>query len=264
MQCIAICNSKGGPGKTTTTVNLAGALAGMGHRVLVLDVDGQGDVSSVFVDHHENVDFTVADLFNDSGTMLQDIVLPTPIEGLSIGVADDRLNEVDTTHNFEADPRSTSLVDALDDARGDYDFVLLDTAGKVHLTNFAAVMAADLVLVPVECSRFAVRNLVTIHREYCSVQQHVNPEIAIRFFLSKVQTRDKTAETTRKSLQAAFGDNQVLSAEIPFGKMFMTAINLGKPITQHSKRSKGSLQTVALAHEIIGTLQGGRHVPAAA
>lgn len=264
MQRISIINHKGGPGKTTTTVNLAGALAGMGHRVLVIDVDGQGDVSSVFVDHHENLPLTVADLFDESGTMLADVVQPTEIDNLFVAVADERLNAVDTTHNFEGDPRSTSLLDALEDAEGEFDYVLLDCAGKVHLTGFSAIVAADLVLVPVECSRFAVRNLATVHREYCAVQQGFNPDIAIRFFLSKVQSRDKTAETTRKSLEMAFGDNQVLTAEIPFGKTFTTAINLGKPITLHSKRSKGSLQTIALAHEIIGTLQGGRHVDQAA
>ncbi len=264
MQRVTIINHKGGPGKTTTTVNLAGALAGLGHRVLVVDVDGQGDVSSVFLDHHENLPLTVADFYNDSGVMLQDVIQPTTIEGLAIAPADDRLNEVDTTHNFENDPRSTALLDALEDAADDYDYVLLDCAGKVHLTGYSAIVAADLVLVPVECSRFAVRNLATVHREFCSVQQLINPDIALQFFLSKVQPRDKTAETTRKSLEKAFGVEQVMQTEIPFGKTFLTAINIGKPITIHSKRSKGSLQTIALAQELIELLQGGNHVQAAA
>jgi chromosome partitioning protein len=252
MRRYAIINHKGGPGKTTTTVNLAGSLAQMGHRVLVVDVDAQGDLSAVFVDHHEDLELTVADLFGDAGVLAKDVIQPTAYENIFVIPADDRLNLVDKTHGFEDDPKATALLDAMAEVEERFDYVLFDCAGKVHLTGYAAIVAADEVIVPVEPVRFSIRNLTTVYREFCAVQTAINPNISIRFFLSKVDKRSRSQDTTRASLQKAFGDDRVLRTEIPDMTSFKTAINVRKPIVFHSKKSQGAQLARALAKEIIG------------
>ena len=108
MRKIAIINQKGGCGKTTTAVHLSATLAEMGHRVLAIDCDSQGDLSTVYLPDHERLPCSVADIFANTGAFTADILQPTPYQNLAVIPADERLNAHDLTHGYEDDPQRTA------------------------------------------------------------------------------------------------------------------------------------------------------------
>src|ERR1700752_1407171 len=126
----AITLHKGGVGKTTTTTNLAGVLAEQGQRVLLIDCDSQGDLSSVFLDEHEKLPHTVADLFADTGVLTEDLIGPTFLAGISIIPAARRLDPFEQTHSFKHQELRSCLTDAIIEVAGRFDYVLMDTATR--------------------------------------------------------------------------------------------------------------------------------------
>src|SRR5215211_7624609 len=101
MKRITIINQKGGCGKTTTAVHLSATLSAMGHRVLAVDCDSQGDLSAIYCPEHESLPYSLADIFGETGIFTADIIRPTSYPGLSVLPADDRLNQYDLTHGYE-------------------------------------------------------------------------------------------------------------------------------------------------------------------
>ena len=246
---IAIINQKGGVGKTTTTVNLAGAFAEMGRRVLAVDVDSQGDLSSVFLEGHEALPFSVADLFGEQGIQAGDLIQTTDYLGIDVIPADRRLNVVDRTNDFLAGPAVTALVEVLAELPV-YDVVLLDCAPRSHLSSFAALCAADLVLVPVEVESFAVRSLAAVEDDLALVRQLFSPGPAVRYFLSKVPPGGKAQERCRATMAAALGPGALLQTAIPLMAGFRSAINVRCPIG-FTRKTKPAEIMRAFAREIL-------------
>jgi chromosome partitioning protein len=255
----AIISHKGGTGKTTTTVNLAGALSELGYRVLIVGNDAQGDVSGVFLDRHETLPASTADFFKDSPVPTEDAIRPTRFEGISVIVSDGRLNLVDKKHGFQDDPTAMALVDAITEVQDRFDYVLIDCAGEVNLTGFAAMAAANEVLVPVEPLEFSLRNLRSVRTQLAAVRQF-NPVVKLRCFLSKV-TVDETQEITRRVLVASLGEHGVCRTAIPYAEIYKQAINLHKPIVFHKPESDEADIVRRLAIELILPLHSSRPAP---
>lgn len=250
---IAIINQKGGVGKTTTAVNLAGAFAEAGYRTLLLDCDSQGDLSTVFLPGHEEMPHSIADIFAGSPRATTDLIHALPYENLSLIPADRRLNQFDKTYGYEEDPQALALADALTEVDRAYDIILFDCAPRAHLSSFAALVAATDVLVPVQPSQFAVASILTLHQEIESVRASRNPRLNIRgYFLSMLKPRSPTQQTCRQALIQALGENLVLKTAIPEMATFDTAINLGKPVTVHAPRSRAAAVVRTFAAELLG------------
>lgn len=250
---IAIVNHKGGVGKTSTTVHLAGALAEMGYRVLVFDCDSQGDLSAVFLREHESLPHTIADIFAESGIETAKLIQPTAFENIFVVPADTRLNPADKTHGFENDPVVACLADAVSEVATDFDFILFDCPPRPHLSGFAALVAATDVIVPCQPSHFSVRSMATLEDEIAAVKARLNPQLAIRgYFLSMVASRSKPQQTCRQILTEALGESKVFRSAVPFMPILDMAINLRRPIVFHEKQSKAAQVFRDFALELLG------------
>jgi chromosome partitioning protein len=246
---VAVINQKGGVGKTTTSVNLAGAIAEQGASVLLIDVDCQGDLSSIFLNDHESLTLTIADLFTDAGIGAADIIRPTRFPNIGIVPADRRLNAVDATHDFLSSPYLTAIGDVLREVEGKYDYAIMDCAPRSHLSAFAALVAADLVLVPVEVENFAVRSIAVIEDDV-AIARRFNPNLQLKYFLSKVATSSKTQQHCRTVLTDALGETNVFKTAVPMMATYRTAINIRKPVTVAKGKTKAAYVIRQFATEV--------------
>jgi chromosome partitioning protein len=231
----------------------------LGYRVLVVSNDAQGDVSGVFLDGHENLPASTADFFKDLPVPTEDAIRPTRFDGISIIASDGRLNLVDKKHGFEDDATAMALVDAITEIQDRFDYVLIDCAGEVNLTGFAAMAAANEVLVPVEPLEFSLRNLRSVRTQLAAVRQF-NPVAKLRCFLSKV-TGDGTDDITRRVLVASLGEHCVCHTAIPYAENYKQAINLHKPIVFHEPESEEADIVRRLAMELILPVHSSRPSP---
>lgn len=261
----AVTLHKGGVGKTTTTVNIAGVLAERGKRVLIIDCDSQGDVSSVFLDAHEQLPLSVADIFADTGALTEDLIRPTPFPNISIIPADRRLELFEQTHDFKSDERTRCLADAIAEVEGDFDCVLMDTATRPHLTGYAALVACDVAVIPLEAARFSFRSVASI-RNYVELEsdaKSLNPAMEIRYFLSKAK-KNKVHEACRVALSEILGQGALLETAVPDSSVVNTALHLRKPVVEHSKRSKAAEAYRLLVNELGEVAHGSTEADTAA
>ncbi|OWK38938.1 ParA family protein [Fimbriiglobus ruber] len=253
----AVTLHKGGVGKTTTSVNLSGVLAERGHRVLIIDCDSQGDLSSVFLDAHEQLPHTVADIFADTGMLTEDLIRPTAFPNIFVIPADRRLEQFEQTHNFKQEDLTRCLTDAIAEVEHRFDYVILDTATRPHLTGYAALVACDVAVIPLEAARFSFRSVQSI-RSYVELEndaRSLNPAMAIRYFLSKSK-KNKVHDACREALTDILGPQALLRTEIPDSSAINTALHLRKPLVVHSKKSKPSEAYRTLINELQEVTRG--------
>ncbi|MBI3462037.1 MAG: ParA family protein [Planctomycetes bacterium] len=258
-------NHKGGVGKTSTTVHLAGALAEMGYKILLFDCDSQGDLSAVFLRDHESLPHTIADIFTGTGIATTDLIQATAFDNIFIVPADNRLNEAEKTHGFEADQNVPCLADTVSEVQQEFDFILFDCPPRPHLSGFAAMVAANEVIVPCQPSQFSLRCMATLEDEIAIVNRSLNPHLSIRgYFLSMVGSRSKSQEVCFKMLTEALGEAKIFKSFIPLMPILDMAINLRRPIVYHSRRSKAAQVFRDFAQELIAVYAPSRATVAAA
>lgn len=261
----AVTLHKGGVGKTTTSVNLAGALAEQGSRVLVVDCDSQGDCSSVFLDAHEHLPHTVADIFAETGVLTEDLLRPTAFPNIWVVPADRRLEQFELTYDFKYGHLTRCLDEAIGEVEDRFDYVVIDTATRPHLTGYAALVACHVAVIPLEAARFSFRSVQSI-RSYVELEsdaRSLNPAMAIRYFLSKGK-KNKVHDACREALTEILGREAILRTEIPDSSAVNTALHLRKPIVAHSKKSKPAEAYRALLRELQEVTRGQAHADTSA
>jgi chromosome partitioning protein len=245
---IAIANQKGGVGKTTTTVNLGAALAEVGFRVLVLDLDPQGNASTGLGLNPRDVEGSVYDvLLND--VALEDIVEPTSLKNLFVAPATIDLAGAE----IELVPvmsRELKLKKAIDQVRDQYDLVLIDCPPSLGLLTVNGLAASDDVIVPIQCEYYALEGLGQLLRNVGLVQANLNPALDIRgIILTMYDARTKLADQVVSEVRAYFGE-KVYETVVPRTVRLSEAPSFGQPIIVFDTTSRGAKAYRDLAQEV--------------
>ncbi len=246
---IAIANQKGGVGKSTTAVSLGAALADLGYRVLVVDLDPQGNASTGMGIRHEARETTVYHVIV-SESPVDDAIVRTPVERLHAlpSTIDLAGAEIELVSQFS---RETRLKKALEPLReGRYDFVLIDCPPSLGLLTVNALTAAEELIVPIQCEYYALEGLGQLLRNVSLVQQNINPGLRLSgIVMTMFDPRTKLSEQVVEEVQRFFGD-LVYDVIIPRTVRLSEAPGFGQPITVYDPRSKGAQTYRQLANEV--------------
>ncbi len=247
---IAMCNQKGGVGKTTTTINLGAALAEAGRRVLLVDFDPQGALSvGLGVNPHE-LDRTVYNLLMDRGVHAEDVLLKTNVVGLDLLPSNIDLSAAEVQLVGEV-AREQTLVRVLAPVLPDYDFVLIDCQPSLGLLTVNALTAAHAVLIPLECEFFALRGVALLMDTIYKVQERLNPQLELEGILATMyDSRTVHGREVLARLVEAFGD-KVFHTVIARTVRFPETTVVGEPIISYATKSTGAVAYRALARELL-------------
>jgi chromosome partitioning protein len=254
---VAVCNQKGGVGKTTTTINLGAALAEQGRRVLLVDFDPQGALSvGLGKGDPRQLDVTVHNLLLERNVDWEDVVLETTVEGMDLLPSNIDLSgaEVQLVHEVG---REYILSQVLKPAVPYYDYIMIDCQPSLGLLTINALAASHSVLVPLECEYFAMRGVALLMETIEKVQARINPTLAIDGFLGTMY--DSRTLHTREVLSRiveAFGD-KVFHTIINRTVRFPDATVVGEPITRFDSSSMGANAYRQLAKEVLERWRNG-------
>ena len=247
---VAVANQKGGVGKTTTTVNLGACLAEMGKRVLLMDLDPQGHVSSGLGVEKSTINSCMYDVVINN-VPLRDIILPTAFKNLwlapsTIDLAGAELELV------PAISRETRLREALAGYRGQYDFLFIDCPPSLGLLTVNALTAADTLLVPIQCEYYALEGLSQLMNTIHLVRTHLNPDLQLEgVLLTMYDSRTNLSAQVEAEVKKYFRD-KVYRTIIPRNVRLSEAPSHGLPIISYDPKSKGAEVYSELAKEVIG------------
>jgi chromosome partitioning protein len=262
---LSVSNQKGGVGKTTTAINLGTALAAVGERVLIIDMDPQGNASTGLGVPRGKRKTTAYDVIVN-GAPLVDAATPTALPGLSLVPADPDLSGVEL-ELAQAQRRSFRLRDALDVVRNApggpaYTYVLIDCPPSLNLLTVNAMAAADAVLVPLQCEFFALEGLTQLMRTVELVRASLNPRLEIQgVVLTMYDRRNSLSDQVAQDVRSHFGD-KVYETVIPRNVRVSEAPSFGKPVLVYDLKCTGSQAYLKLAREVVGR-ERARRVAAA-
>lgn len=246
---IPVVNQKGGVGKTTTTVNLSACLALKGYKVLVIDLDPQGNCSSSFGVDKESLGAHAYHLLL-SQTKLADVIYQTEIESLHIVPTNMNLAGAEVELVTEMG-REGRLSDALHGQIDDYDLVFVDCPPSLGLVTLNALTSADGLLVPLQCEYFSLEGVSQLLRTLELVQSRINPKVVLNgVILTMFDRRNKLSFQVQEEVQNYFGD-LLFETAIPRNVRLSESPSHGKPIALYDKRSTGAIAYNALADEVI-------------
>jgi chromosome partitioning protein len=248
-QTIACVNQKGGVGKTTTVVNLATYLALSGQRILVVDLDPQGNATSGFGIDRSTVDRSMYGVLVD-GVPLRDVVIPNVIDGLSLAPSAMELSGAEV-ELVSADRRDRRLAAALAGVAAAYDWILVDGPPSLGLLTVNALTAADAVLIPIQCEYYALEGLTQLTATVNLVRDHLNPSLEINgvvltMYDARTNLSAEVAAEVRRHLGSA-----VYDSVIPRSVRLSEAPSYGQPIAMYRPDSRGAEAYRALAVEFI-------------
>ncbi|WP_304951626.1 ParA family protein [Sulfitobacter sp.] len=248
---IAIANQKGGVGKTTTTINLAAALAEAGKRILVVDLDPQGNASTGLGIEVEDRDFTTYDLLLDD-SLPQDVIQHTETDGLLIVPATVDLSSADI-ELFSNEKRSFLLHDALRQTQMDqfkFDYILIDCPPSLNLLTVNAMIAAHSVLVPLQSEFFALEGLSQLMLTIREVRQSGNKDLRIEgVLLTMYDRRNNLSQQVENDARANLGE-LVFQTVIPRNVRVSEAPSYAMPVLSYDPTSKGAQAYRDLAAEL--------------
>ncbi len=249
---IAIANQKGGVGKTTTTINLAAALAEQGLRILLIDLDPQGNASTGLGIDASRREMTTYDLLIEDAP-LAEVIQPTDIDGIWICPATTDLSSADMDL-VANEKRSHLLYDALRQPAIDsfsFDYVLIDCPPSLSVLTINAMIAAHSILVPLQAEFYALEGLSQLMLTIREIRQNANPNLRIEgVVLTMVDSRNNLAQQVEEDARATLGE-LVFDTVIPRNVRISEAPSFAMPVLHYDTNSKGSAAYRALAAELM-------------
>ena len=247
---IALCNQKGGVGKTTSTINLGAALAEWGRRVLLVDFDPQGALSVGLGVNPHDLDRTIYNVLIEQGVAVDDVLLKTNTPGMDLLPSNIDLSAAEIQLVNEV-AREHVLARALAPVLPDYDIVLIDCQPSLGLLTLNALTAAQSVIIPLECEFFALRGVALLMQTVDKVKQRLNPQLQVEGILATMfDPRTLHSREVLARVVEAFSD-KVFHTVIGRTVRFPETTVVGEPITTYAPSSVGARAYRELAKEVL-------------
>jgi len=250
---IAIANQKGGVGKTTTAINLSASLAANEFRVLLIDMDPQGNSTTGLGISKEQDLLTLYEVLTGNAP-LRDVLVTVQPDGISVAPADKNL----VAANLElvaSDHREFHLRNAVADIRDEFDFILIDCPPALDLLTVNSLVAADSVLIPIQCEFFALEGISQLVDTVERLRENLQPSLTIEgILLTMFDDRTNLARQVSSDLRDFF-QGEVFKTVIPRSIRLAEAPSFGKTILSYDPRSRGAESYIQLAKEIVANGQ---------
>ena len=249
-KAIAIFNQKGGVGKTTTNINLAACLALEGKKVLVLDIDPQGNTTSGLVISKKDLSATMYEILLNDDFDPQEAILHTSVKGLDIIPANVQLAGAEV-ELVEIEGRETRLKKAMSLLKPEYDYIFIDCPPSLGLLTINSLTAVDSVMIPIQCEFYALEGVSQLVSTIEIVKKNLNKDLEIQgVILSMFDGRTKLSIQVVEEVKKYFGD-KVYATVIPRNVRLAEAPGFGMPIAQYDPRSKGARAYTEFAKEFL-------------
>jgi chromosome partitioning protein len=251
----AVVNQKGGVGKTTTAVNVGAGLAQGGHKVLLIDLDAQGNATSgLGVDKN-----TIGDPGNPArastydvlvdGLPIKDAIVPMSLQNLSLLPSNIDLAGADLELSGRLS-REHVLREALEPVRADFDYILVDAPPSLGLLTVNALVAADSLILPIQCEYYALEGVSQLMRTVDLIRRRLNPSLEIGLvIMTMYDNRVRTAQQVVAEVRQEFG-SKVSKTVVPRNVRLSEAPSHGQPVLLYDPRSKGAVAYNAIAEEV--------------
>ena len=250
---LALANQKGGVGKTTTTINLGSAMAESGQKVLIIDLDPQGNASTGLGINKEDRDFSIYDVLSQEKNII-DIKLDTPVGNLEIvpstldllGLESTLVNDSDKSYKLK---KAIQLLDSSSDSY--FDYILIDCPPSLNLLTINALAAADAIIVPLQCEFYALEGLGQLLETVDHVRETLNKGLLIHgVLLTMFDERNNLSSQVAKDVREFMG-NKVYDTVIPRNVRVSEAPSYGKPVIIYDNKCQGSKAYINLATEFL-------------
>ncbi len=248
--CLAIVNQKGGVGKSTTAVNLGACLAEAGKRVLLVDIDPQGNATSGVGVEKRQLDGCMYDVLIE-GRDIEEVILPTEVSGLEVAPATLELAGAEI-ELVSAMSREYRLKGSLDGVKDNYDYILIDAPPSLGLLTINALNAANAALVPIQCEYYALEGVSQLVSTVSLVKEHLNPNLEIAgVLMTMYDARTNLSQQVVEEVKRFFGE-KVFQTIIPRNVRLSEAPSHGQPIILYDPQCRGAQAYRDLAREVMG------------
>ena len=249
-KAIAIFNQKGGVGKTTTNINLAACLALRGKKVLVLDIDPQGNTTSGLGISKRDLEDTIYNIIVDSEYDPKKAVMHTDVENLDLIPASVDLAGAEV-ELVQIEGREKALKTGLDRIKGEYDYIFIDCPPSLGLLTINSLAAGDSVLIPIQCEFYALEGVSQLVSTIDLVKKSLNPALEVQgVILSMFDGRTNLSAQVVQEVKKYFGV-KVYTTVIPRNVRLAEAPSYGLPITEYDPKSKGAEAYMEFAEEFL-------------